>query len=136
MRVEDMAVVTAEIVADMPRPATLGADMLAMSKLDTLFAAGVGSTMRAVRAGTRAMQGAHLPGIAAVTGEAAVTGGVITDIRTMDIPGTAWAIMDWVTVIRTTGMAITVTAPGGAMIHTTDIVPAGTILIGTGIRPT
>jgi hypothetical protein len=129
--VEETVVVTVEIVvamedtvADMPRPATLGADMLAMSTLGTLFAAGVATIMRAMRAGTRAMQGAHLPGLAAVIGDAAVSGEVITDIRTMDIPATAWAIMDWVTAIRTTGMAIT------------DIVPGGTILTDTDTRPT
>ena len=51
MPVEDMAVVTVEIavatadtVADMPRPPMLEADMLAMSKLHTLFAAGVDRT--------------------------------------------------------------------------------------------
>jgi hypothetical protein len=123
MRVEDMAVVTAEIaadmedtVADMPRPATLGADMLATSKLDTLFAAGVDTNLRGMRAAMRAMPAAQ------VTGEAAVTGGVITDIRTMEIPGTAWAIMDWVTAIRTTGMAITVTAPVGGTVRITHII--------------
>lgn len=126
--------VMADTVADMPRPPMLEADTLAMSELDTLFAAGVDSIMRAVRAGTRAMQGAHLPGLAAVTGEAAVIGEVTMDIRPLDIPGSA--IMDWVTAIRITGMATTVTAPGGAMIRTTDIVPAGTILTGTGTRPT
>jgi hypothetical protein len=115
-----MAVAMPDTVADMPRPPMLKADMLAMSKLDTLLAAGVGSIMRAVRSGTRAIQRAHLPGVAAVTGE------VITDIRTMDIPGTAWAIMDWVTAIRTTGMAITVTAPGGGTVRITHIILTGT----------
>ena len=131
-----MAVVTVEIavamedtVADMPRPATLGADMLAMSKRDTLSAADMATIMRAVRAETHAMQDAGITRLAAVTGEAAVIGEVITDI-----PGSA--IMDRVTAIRTMGMALTVTVLVGAMIRTTDIVPADTLLTGTGIRPT
>jgi hypothetical protein len=122
MRVEDMAVVTVEIavamedtVADMPRPATLGADMVAMSKLDTLFAAKVATIMRAVRAETRAMQGAHIIGIAAVIGEAAAIGKVITDIPGSAITARAMAI-------RITDMAITVTATVGTMVRTiTDI---------------
>jgi hypothetical protein len=136
MRVEDMAAVTvdsavamADTAADMPRPAMLGADMLAMSKRDTLFAAGVATIMRAVRAETHAMQDAGITRLAAVTGEAAVIGEVITDI-----PGSA--IMDRVTAIRTMGMALTVTALVGAMIRTTDIIPADTLLTGTGIRHT
>jgi hypothetical protein len=129
MRVEDMAVATVEMavamedtVADMPRPATLGADMLAMSKLDTLFAADVPTIMRAMRAETRAMQGAILPGLAVVNGEETVIGEVIMDIRTLDIPSSA--ITAPRTAIRTTGMAIT------------DIVPGGTILTDTDTRPT
>jgi hypothetical protein len=128
MLVEDMAVVMAEIavampctVAGMPRQAMLGADTLAMPEADTLvllFAAGVASILRGMRAAMRAMPGAQ------VTGAAVVTGEVITDIRTMDTPSPAWAITDWVTAIRIMGMAIT------------DIVPGGTILTGTDTRPT
>lgn len=125
----EIAVAMPDTVADMPRPATLGADMLAMSKRDTLFAADMATIMRAVRAETHAMQDAGITRLAAVTGEAAVIGEVITDI-----PGSA--IMDRVTAIRTMGMALTVTVLVGAMIRTTDIVPADTLLTGTGIRPT
>jgi hypothetical protein len=75
--------------------------------------------MRGMRAAMRAMSGVQVTGLTAITGE------VITDIRTMDIPGTAWAIMDWVTAIRTTGMGITDIVPGG-----------GTILTDTDTRPT
>ena len=116
MRVEDMAAVTADIAVamlpNMPRPLMLRADMLAMSKLDTLFAVGVATIMRAMRAGTRATQGAHITGGAAVTGEAAVIGEVITDI-----PGSA--ITARATAIRITDMAITVTATVGTMVRTT-----------------
>jgi hypothetical protein len=128
MRVEDMEAVMADIaeamagtVADMPRLPMLEADTLAMPGADTLvFAADVATIiMRGMRAVMCAMPGAEVTGLAAVIGE------VITDIRTMDIPGTAWAIMDWVTAIRTTGMGITDIVPGG-----------GTILTDTDTRPT
>jgi hypothetical protein len=92
------------------------------------FAAGAVISLRATRAATRAMRGAHITRLAAVIGK------VITAIRTLDIRGsasTAWAIA-----IRTTDMAITVTAPVGAMIRTTDIIPADTILIDTDTGPT
>ena len=111
----EIVVAMEDTVADMPRPATLGADMLAMSKLDTLFAAKVATIMRAVRAETRAMQDAHIIGIAAVIGEAAAIGEVITDIPGSAITARAMAI-------RITDMAITVTATVGTMVRTiTDI---------------
>ena len=108
----EIAVAMEDTVADMPRPATLGADMPAMSKLDTLFAVGVATIMRGVGAETRAMPDAHLPGGAAVTGEAAVIGEVITDIPGLAITARAMAI-------RITDMAITVTATVGTMVRTT-----------------
>ena len=108
-------------MADMPRPPMPGEDMLAMSKRDTLFAAGVATVLPAMgvptalwvmRAETGALRGADIIGIAAVTGEAAVIGEVITDI-----PGSA--ITAWAMAIRITDMAITVTATVGTMVRTT-----------------
>jgi hypothetical protein len=74
------------------------------------------------------MQGAHITGLAAATGE------VITDIRPMDILGSA--ITAWAMAIHTTGLAITVTALVGAMIRTTDIIRVDTILTATDTRRT
>jgi len=120
----DNAEAMAATAAGLPRQPMLGADTL-------VFAAEVATIMRRMRAVMRAMPGAEVTGVTEVagvtagTGLAAVTGEVITDIRTLDIPGTAWAIMDRVTAIRTTGTAITDIVPGG-----------GTILTGTDTRPT
>jgi hypothetical protein len=109
---------TADTVTDVPWPRMLTEDTLV-----SVLPVHVAIILRGRRAAKRALQGA------AVTGAAAVIGEVITDI-----PGSA--TMDWVTAIRTMGMALTVTAPGGVMIRTTDIVPAGTILTGMATRPT
>jgi hypothetical protein len=76
------------------------------------------------------MQGAHITGLAAAIGEA------VTGIRTMDTPDMAWAITAWVIAIRTTGLAITVTAPVGAMIRTTDIIRVDTTLTAMDTRRT
>jgi hypothetical protein len=133
-----MAAVTADIAAvagtaaNMPQPPTLRADTVtavprpAMLRADTLvsvLAVDVVTILRGPRAARRALQDAHIIGIAAVTGEA------ITGIRPMDILGsviTAWAIA-----IHTTGLAITVTPGAGAMIRTTDISRADTTLTAT-----
>jgi hypothetical protein len=83
MPVEDTAAVMADIavpVAGMPpRP------MFEVDTMVLLFAAGVVIALLETRAATRAMQGAHIMPLAAVTGE--VTG----HIRTTDIRGPAWA---------------------------------------------
>ena len=76
------------------------------------------------RVDMRAMQAAHVIGMAVATGEAvigtvAVTGEAITGIRPMDI-------LDWAMAIHTTGLAITVTATVDTMARTPD-----TILIAT-----
>ncbi len=119
----DVTVAMAGTLADMPRPPMLRADTMGL-----LFAARAVISLRATRAATRAMWGAHITRLAAVIGE------VITAIRTLDIRGSA--ITAWAIALHTTDMAITVTAPVGAMIRTTDIVPADTILIDTDTGPT
>ena len=63
----------------------------------------------------------------AVVGEV-VAGEVVTGIRTLDITGSA------TTAIHTA--AIMVTDPVGAMIRSTDFIPADIILTGTDIRRT
>jgi hypothetical protein len=68
------------------------------------------------------MQVAHIIGMAAITGEA------VTGIRPMDILD--WAIMAMA--IHRTGLAITVTATVGTMVHTTDTTLTAT---DTGGRP-
>ena len=98
----------------MLRPAILRVDTLvSVLAVDTV------TMLRGPRADTRAMQGAHIIGMAAVTGEEAVTG-----IRPMDILD--WAITALAMAIRTTGLVITVTATVGTMVHTTDIILTGT----------
>jgi hypothetical protein len=137
MPVEDMAAVMADLaaamagtVADMPRRPMFEEDTMVL-----LCAAGVVTTLLDTRAASRAMQGAHIMPLAAVAGEeaaageAAVAGEVTGHIRTTDIRGSAWAIMDWVTAIRTT--AITVTVPLGGTVRITHI-----ILTDTDTRPT
>jgi len=74
------------------------------------------------------MQVAHITGLAAAVGE------VIMAIRTPDIPGSA--ITARAMAIHTTGLAITVTAPVGAMIRTTDIIRVDTTLTATDTRRT
>jgi hypothetical protein len=116
MPVEVMADIVVTLVGmlseDMPQPATLGADTLA-----SVLAVGVVTSLHEPRADSRALQGAHTIGMAAVIGEA-VTGEAITGIRPMDILGSD--IMVWAMAIHTTGLVITVTATVGT-IHTTDI---------------
>jgi hypothetical protein len=100
-----------------------------MLRADTapfVFAVVVATVLSGLRAAARVMQGVHITEIAAVTGE---TGEVTTDIRTMDIPGIAWAIMAWAMAIRITG--ITVTALVGRMVHITDTTLGDTILTAT-----
>ena len=105
---------------DMPRPAMLRVDTLV-----SVLAVDVVTRLRGPRAATRALQGAHIIGMAAVTGEA-VTGEAITGIRLTDILGSAITAraMD----IHTTGLAITVTAPVGTirMDITTPLTPTDT----------
>ena len=91
-----------------------------MLKVDTLvsvLAVDVVTIWRGPRADTRAMQAAHIIGMAAVTGEA-VTGEAITGIRPMDILGSA--ITARAMAIHTMEVAITVTATVGT-IRTTEI---------------
>ena len=73
----DTAVTMVGMLPDMPGPAMLRGDTL-VSVVD------VGTILRGPRADTRAMRGAHIIGMAAVTGEA------VTGIRPMDILD--WAI--------------------------------------------
>jgi hypothetical protein len=112
MPVEDTAAVMADIavpVAGMPpRP------MFEVDTMVLLFAAGVVIALLETRAATRAMQGAHIMPLAAVTGE--VTG----HIRTTDIRGPAWAITVWAMAIHT--MAITVTGPVDGTLRITHII--------------
>ena len=111
------------MLSDMPGPATLRADTLV-----SVLAVDVVISLRGPRAATRALQAAHLIGIVAVTGEAVI------GIRPMDILGSA--ITARAMAIHTSGLAITVTAQVGAMIRTTDIIRADTILTATDTRRT
>jgi len=97
---------------DMPRSATLGVDTLV-----SVLAVEVVTSLRGPRADRRALQGAHIIGMAAVTGEA------ITGIRPLDI---RWAITAWATAIHTTGVAITV-----GTIRLTAIIRGDTTLTAT-----
>jgi hypothetical protein len=97
---------------DMPRPVTLLAAMLV-----SVLAVGALTILRGPRADRRALQGAHIIGMAAVTGEA------ITGIRPLDI---RWAITAWATAIHTTGVAITV-----GTIRLTAIIRGDTTLTAT-----
>jgi hypothetical protein len=103
----DIAVVMAGTVADMPRRPMFEVDTMVL-----LFAVGVVTTLLDTRGATRAVQGAHIMPLAAVTGE--VTG----HIRTTDIRGSA--IMAWAIPIHT--MAIMVTVPVGGTIRITHII--------------
>ena len=119
----DIAVTMVGMLSDMPGPAMLRADTLV-----SVLVVDVVTILRGPRAATRALQVAHIIGIVAVTGEA------VTGIRTMDILGSA--ITARAMAIHTTGLAITVTAPVGAMIRTTDIIRADTTLTATDTRRT
>ena len=102
---------------DMPRSATLGADMLvSVLPVDAV------PMRRGPRSETRAMQAAHIIGMAAVTG-AVVTGEAITGIRPLDI---RWAITAWATAIHPTELAITVIPTVGTMVRTTDTILTAT----------
>jgi hypothetical protein len=119
----DIAVTMVGMLSDMPGPAMLRADTLV-----SVLAVDVVTILRGPCAATRALQVAHIIGIVAVTGEA------VTGIRTMDIPGSA--ITARAMAIHTTGLAITVTAPVGAMIRTTDIIRVDTTLTAMDTRRT
>ena len=117
----DIAVIMVDTRSNMPRPAMLRANTLASALTVTgtpetveRVAVNVATILRGPRAATRALQVAHIIGMAAVTGEA------VTGIRLMDILGSAQAITGWAMAIHTTGVAITVTATVGT-IRTTDI---------------
>jgi NAD(P)-dependent dehydrogenase (short-subunit alcohol dehydrogenase family) len=113
MAVKDTVVAMADIavaMADMPQRPTFEEDTMLL-----VFAAGVVTTLLNTRAATRAMQGAHIMTLAAITGEEA-TG----HIRTTAIRGPALVIMVWAIAIHT--MAITVTAPLGGTVRITHII--------------
>jgi hypothetical protein len=126
---EDMAVLMAAIavtrvgmLSNMRPPAILRADTLVY-----VLAEDVVTILRGPHAAKPALQDEQEIGMAVVTGEAIMdTGEVI-----MDILGSA--ITAWVMDIRTTAMAITATAPVGAMIPITVIIPADIIPTDTGI---
>jgi ABC-type uncharacterized transport system permease subunit len=105
------------LLEDMPRPATLGADTLV-----SVLAVDAVTMLPGQRADRRALQGAHIIGMVAVTGEA-VTGEAITGTRPLDI---RWAITAWATAIHTTGVAITV-----GTIRLTAIIRGDTTLTAT-----
>ena len=121
---EDTAVGMADMLLDMPRPAMLRADTVPF-----VSAVDVVTILSGLRGVMRVMQGAHITELAAVAGE-------VTDIRTTDIPAIISGITAWVTTIRTTGMALTVTAPAGAMMPITVIIRADTIPTDTDTRRT
>ena len=130
MRVEDIAEIIANIAVAMVGR-LLGMSGPAMLRADTLvsvLAVDVVISLRGPRAATRALQAGHLIGIVAVTGEAVI------GIRPMDILGSA--ITARAMAIHTSGLAITVIAQVGAMIRTTDIIRADTILTATDTRRT
>ena len=119
MPVEVMAGVMAEIAVtlvgtlseDMPRPAMLEVDTLV-----SVLAVGVVTTLRGPRADTRAMQAAHIIGMAAVTGGWSLGRQLLVSVLWIF----RWAITAWVMAIHTMGVAITVTATVG-IIRTTEI---------------
>ena len=106
-----------DMVADIPRRLMFEEDTMVL-----LFAVGAVTSLLDTRAATRAIQGAHIMPLVAVTGE--VTG----HIRTTDIWGPALAITVWAIAIHT--MATTVTAPVGGTVRITRI-----ILIDTDTGP-
>jgi hypothetical protein len=90
----------------------------AILRLDTLLSAlavDVITILRGPRTETGAMQRTHIIGTAAVAGEA-ITGEEVTGIPHTDI--LEWAITAWAMAIRTTGVAIMVTAT--RIIHITE----------------
>jgi hypothetical protein len=116
MPVVVMGVVMADMVdmlpEDMPRAVTLGADMLV-----SVLAMDVLTILRGPLADRRALQGAHIIGMAAVTGEA------VTGIRPPDI---RWAITAWATAIHPTELGITVIPTVDTMVRTTDTILTAT----------
>ena len=101
---------------DMPRPAILGVDTLV-----SVLAVDVVTNLRGPRAAMPTSQGAHVIGMAAVTGEAVTgeAGEAVTGIRPMDILGSAITVRAMAihtTAIHTTAMAIRTTG-----VATTDI---------------
>jgi hypothetical protein len=123
--------------ANMPRPPTLRADTvthvqgprrLSADTLVSVLGANVVTILRGPRGVTPALQGARIIGIWVATGEA-VTGEAVTRIHPMDIRDLA--ITAGAMALHITGLAITVPAMAGAMIRTTDIIPADTTLTGT-----
>jgi len=131
---------TAEVMVDIAVTvvATLSEAMpQAILKLDMLvcvLAVDTVTMLRGRRADTRAMQLAHIIGMAAVTGEVgtgeAITGEAVTGIRPMDI--LARAITAWAMAIHTTGLAITAIVTVDT-IRTTEI--GDTILTFTDSGP-
>src|SRR4029077_14845904 len=110
---EVMADMVDMLSEDMLRPVTLLAAMLG-----SVLAVGMLTMLRGPGADRRALQGAHIIGMAAVTGEAeAVTGEAVTGIRPLDI---RWAITAWATAIRPTELAITVIPTLDTMAVTTS----------------
>jgi hypothetical protein len=106
----DIAVTVVGMLSeDMPRPAMLGVDTLV-----SVLAVDVVTNLRGPRAAMPTSQGAHVIGMAAVTGEAVTgeAGEAVTGIRPMDILGSAitvraMAIHTTAMAIRTTGVATT-----------------------------
>ena len=106
----DIAVTVVGMLSeDMPRPAMLGVDTLV-----SVLAVDVVTNLRGPRAAMPASQGAHVIGMAAVTGEAVTgeAGEAVTGIRPMAILGSAitvraMAIHTTAMAIRTTGVATT-----------------------------
>jgi hypothetical protein len=106
----DIAVTVVGMLSeDMPRPAMLGVDTLV-----SVLAVDVVTNLRGPCAAMPTSQGAHVIGMAAVTGEAVTgeAGEAVTGIRPMDILGSAitvraMAIHTTAMAIRTTGVATT-----------------------------
>jgi hypothetical protein len=112
-----MADMAGMLLEDMPLQVMLAADTLvSVLAVDTV------TMLRGPHADKRALQGAHLIGMPAVTGEA-VTGEAITGIRPLDI---RWAITAWATAIHPTGLAITVIPTVDTMVRTTDTILTAT----------
>ena len=114
----DLVVTKVDMLSeDMPRSATLRADMLvSVLPVDAV------TMRRGPRAETRAMQAAHIIGMAAVTG-AAVAGAAITGIRPLDI---RWAITASAMAIHPMGLAITVIPTADTMVRITDTILTAT----------
>ena len=91
-----------------------------------MLAADVLSILRGAPVDTRAMQAAHIIGMAAAIGEG-VIGEAVTGIHPMDIPG--WAITAWVMAIRTTDII-----RGDTTLTATDIGRTSVSASGTKIK--